>query len=58
MFDQFLERLLRLATAAGGHAVVLGATADPATGMLLHRLDRTSARLAPPSSRPWGTPAG
>jgi hypothetical protein len=26
--------------------------------MLLHRLDRTSARLTPPSSRPWGTPAG
>jgi anti-sigma factor RsiW len=145
MFDQFLERLLRLATAAGGHAVVLGATADPATvtgwlprlrsvaeavafvgvagpasavpasalvhlapvapdiadrhetamvvlgphltaavcaepgdrdgclrfvlthdadlvhmvgRMLLHRLDRASARLSPPSSRPWAAPAG
>jgi hypothetical protein len=26
--------------------------------MLLHRLDHASARLTPPSSRPWGTPAG
>jgi len=30
----------------------------PVGRMLLHRLDRASARLTPPSSRPWGALAG
>jgi EAL domain-containing protein (putative c-di-GMP-specific phosphodiesterase class I) len=36
LFDQFVERLMRMAGTAGVHAVVLGATADPAvsTGWL------------------------